>query len=69
MIEEINRNKKFNNLCLVFNGLKKRGFSYGLYGYGNYGNDSGEGYYVSDEQQDRIKLFGKRLKKTFGIKG
>ncbi len=32
-IEELNRNKKFNNLCLVFNGLKKRGFSYGAYGY------------------------------------
>ncbi|HUC79706.1 MAG TPA: polysaccharide biosynthesis tyrosine autokinase [Flavisolibacter sp.] len=67
MIEDVNRNKRFKNLCIVFNGLKKKGFSYGAYGYGNYGA-TGNGYYVVEEEAGGIKLFGSRVKKAFGIK-
>lgn len=67
MIEEINRSKRFKNLCIVFNGIKKKGFAYGAYGYGNYGAN-GNGYYVVEEEAGGIKLFGNRVKKAFGIK-
>lgn len=67
LIEDISKKKRFKNLCLVFNGLKKKGFSYGMYGYGNYGAN-GEGYYVSEDKPERIQVIGNRIKRTFGIK-
>ena len=58
MIDDLYLQKKFNNMAIVFNGLKRRGVSilsygygYGSYGYGygyGYGSD-GYGYYTSDE--------------------
>lgn len=68
MIEDINRKKRFKNLCIVFNGIQKRGLSYGSYGYGSYTYGNGDGYYVSDEPQGNIKVFGNRLKKMVGLK-
>jgi capsular exopolysaccharide synthesis family protein len=62
-IDNLNQLKKFNNICIVFNGLKRRGFggSYGYGGYGNYGygygygygyKDKGsKGYYVTEEKE------------------
>jgi hypothetical protein len=52
LINDLYQHKKFNNMSIVFNGLKRRGFSflnYGYsYGYGSgYGVD-GNGYYSSD---------------------
>jgi len=64
MIDDLYQQKKFNNMALVFNGLKKRGvsvFSYG-YGYGSYGygygygyGSDGYGYYTSDEHHNNWK--------------
>lgn len=59
MIDDLYQQKKFNNMAIVFNGLKRRGFSflsygngYGSYGYGyGYGSD-GYGYYTSDGHED-----------------
>ena len=58
MINDLYEQKKFNNMAIVFNGLRRRGFSilsygygYGSYGYGygyGYGSD-GYGYYAVDE--------------------
>ena len=62
MIEGLKTSGKFNNMCIVFNGLKRRGIaytgSYGYgYGYGNYGY-GGDGYYVS-ELKKRKGILGK----------
>ena len=62
MIEGLRTSGKFNNMCIVFNGLKRRGIaytgSYGYgYGYGNYGY-GGDGYYVS-ELKKRRGILGK----------
>ncbi|MEO7291484.1 MAG: CpsD/CapB family tyrosine-protein kinase, partial [Ginsengibacter sp.] len=60
LIDNLSKQKKFKNLCIVFNGLKKRGiggyYGYGTYGYGNYnkygyGSNSQE-YYIHDEKKD-----------------
>lgn len=67
MLDELSRKNKFKSPCIVFNGLKKRGFTYGTYGYG-YTSGSGDGYYVSEEKEGKVKLIGNRLKRTFGIK-
>ena len=60
MIDDLYKQKKFNNMAIVFNGLKKRGMSFLSYGYGyssygygygyGYGSD-GYGYYAVDEQK------------------
>jgi len=59
MIDDLYQQKKFNNMSIVFNGLKRRGFSFLGYGYGydygysygyGYGSD-GYGYYTSDEKK------------------
>ncbi|HUS00537.1 MAG TPA: polysaccharide biosynthesis tyrosine autokinase [Chitinophagaceae bacterium] len=59
-IESLYQLKKFNNMCIVFNGLKRRGIG-GSYGYGNYGygygyggygyGESGQGYYVTENKK------------------
>lgn len=64
MIDDLYKQKKFPNMSIVFNGLKRRGFSflsygygYGSYGYGygyGYGSD-GYGYYTSDKRRDSWK--------------
>ena len=59
-IDNFSKQKKFKNLCIVFNGLKRRGiggsYGYGTYAYGNYSKygygQSGEEYYVHDEKKD-----------------
>ena len=54
MIDDLYKQKKFNNMAVLFNGLKPRGLGgygsgYGNYGYGyGYGSD-GYGYYTVDE--------------------
>ncbi len=56
MIDDLYQQKKFNNMAVVFNGLRPRGLGgygsgYGSYGYGygyGYGSD-GYGYYTVDE--------------------
>ena len=68
MIDDINRKKRFKNLCLVFNGLRKRGLAYGNYGYGTYAYGSGDGYYVNEEPRGRINIIGNRIKKIVGLK-
>jgi len=63
MIDDLYQQKKFNNMSIVFNGLKRRGFSFLGYGYGygydydygysygyGYGSD-GYGYYTNDEKK------------------
>ena len=55
MINEFNQLKKFNNMCIVFNGVKKRGINMGHlgngYGYGyGYGYSYGYGYAVEDKE-------------------
>lgn len=59
MINDLYMQKKFPGMSIVFNGLKRRGFSflsygygYGSYGYGyGYGSD-GYGYYTKDRRPD-----------------
>ena len=55
MINEFNQQKKFNNMCIVFNGVKKRGINLGHlgngYGYGyGYGYSYGYGYAIEDKE-------------------
>ena len=67
MIDDISRKHKFSNLCIVFNGLKKKGFMYGNYGgYGSYGSN-GNGYYLGEEKAAGTRLIRKRIMKTFGL--
>ncbi len=44
MVQSMNQQKKFKNMCIIFNGIKPRGFN--IYGYnlGGYGNGYGYGY-------------------------
>ena len=60
LIDNLFRQNKFKNICIVFNGLKRRGiggsYGYGSYGYGNYGfgygyGENGQGYYVKEEKK------------------
>jgi capsular exopolysaccharide synthesis family protein len=54
MIDELYKQKKFNNMCLLFNGLKRRGLLSSNYGYGytGYGYGyTGYGYYINDKQK------------------
>lgn len=68
MIEDISRKKRFKNLCIVFNGVQKRGLAYGSYGYGSYAYGNGDGYYVADEPRaGSIKVLGNRIKKMVGF--
>ena len=56
-IQQLNKDKKFNNLCLVFNGVKPRGFNvYGYgYGYGHaYGAANGKGYYGEETKKATV---------------
>ena len=78
MIDDLYRNKKFTNMSIVFNGLRRRGFSILSYGYGygssgygygyGYGSD-GYGYYTSEENKPGWRngwgLVG-NVKKMFG---
>jgi tyrosine-protein kinase Etk/Wzc len=58
MIDDLHQQKKFNNMSIVFNGVRRRGFSFLNYGYGysyGYGYGTGyggygSGYYTSDEK-------------------
>ncbi len=36
-IEAVYESKKYNNMCMVLNGVKNRGKGYGYYGYNSYG--------------------------------
>ncbi len=44
MIEGLHKQKKYKNMCVVFNGLRPRGFQIYGYGFGGYGNGYGYGY-------------------------
>jgi capsular exopolysaccharide synthesis family protein len=44
MVEGLNRDKKFSNMCIIFNGVKPRGSSFLNYGFGGYGNGYGYGF-------------------------
>lgn len=69
LIDNLYGQKKFKNMCIVFNGLKRRGiggnYGYGSYGYGNYGfgygyGEGGQGYYIKEEKKSffsRVKTF------------
>ena len=73
MIDDLYHQKKFNNMSIVFNGLRQRGFSFLSYGYGyasygygygyGYGSD-GYGYYAVDETAGgilgKVKRFFRR---------
>jgi capsular exopolysaccharide synthesis family protein len=72
LIDNLYKQKKFKNMCIVFNGLKRRGmggnYGYGTYGYGNYGfgygyGEGGQGYYIQEEK----KGFISRIKNKFRI--
>ncbi|MGI8581145.1 MAG: GumC family protein [Chitinophagaceae bacterium] len=66
-IENLSQQKMFKNICIVFNGLKRRGiggaYGYGSYGYGysnyGYGSDGNGGGYYDEEGK---KSFFNRLK-------
>ena len=54
LIDDLKEQNKFNNMSIVFNGLKRRGFSILNYGYGygygySYGYGYGNGYYLDDD--------------------
>lgn len=79
MIEDLYQQKKFNNMSIVFNGLRRRGFSflnYGYsygYGYGySYGSGYGYGGYYTreDRKNDWKNGWGimRKLKKFFKMK-
>ena len=70
-IENLATQEKFKNMCIVFNGLKRRGiagsYGYGSYGYGysNYGygySNNGQGYYVKEEKKSLLS----KIKNIFG---
>lgn len=79
MIDDLYQQKKFNNMALIFNGLKPRGvsimnygYSYGSYGYGygyGYGGGGdGYGYYTVEESKSGWKNawgLGRKLKLMF----
>ncbi len=44
MIDDLYQQKKFNNMALIFNGLKPRGLGILNYGYGSHGYGYGYGY-------------------------
>lgn len=76
MLQAMHQQQKFKNMCLVFNGIKPRGFNiygynlggygsgYGYgYGYGyNYGNEYGKAYY--DEEEKTLPSLIKRIFKS-----
>lgn len=61
-IGELQRNRRFTNLSVIFNGVNY-GVGYGGYGYG-YGG-YGYGYY-SEESEGAVKAVGSRFKKLVG---
>jgi capsular exopolysaccharide synthesis family protein len=78
MVDDLYKQHKFNNMSIVFNGLKRRGFSFLSYGYGyasygygygyGYGSD-GYGYYAVDDEEASWKNgwgMMRRVKKLFG---
>lgn len=77
MIDDLYKQQKFNNMALIFNGLKPRGLGamgygtgYGSYGYGygyGYGSSGdGYGYYTVEEERPTWKngwgIWGKMRK-------
>jgi len=44
LIDNLNKEKKFPAMCVVFNGIKPRGVNLFGYGFGGYGNGYGYGY-------------------------
>lgn len=54
VLEALKQEGKFKNVCIAFNGLRKRGFAYGNYRYGSYGY--GGSYYIEGEAQQRKGL-------------
>ena len=79
MMDDLYQQKKFNNMALIFNGLKPRGISflgygygYGSYGYGygyGYGSSGdGYGYYTTEEEKRGWKNgwgLGGRMRRLF----
>lgn len=67
MIDDLHKQKKFTNMCIIFNGVKRRGISFSNYGYGGYGygygygGGYGGGYYF-----DEKKTLASRIKRIFG---
>jgi capsular exopolysaccharide synthesis family protein len=75
MVESMHQQKKFENMCVLFNGIKPRGFNiygYNLGGYGNgygygygygynYGNEYGKGYFT-EEKKSLLSLIKKIFK-------
>jgi len=77
MIDDLYSQGKFNNMSIVFNGLKQRGFSFLSYGYGyasygygygyGYGSD-GYGYYAVDDSNDSWRNLwgaGRKVRRAF----
>ena len=80
LIEACHKENKFNNMGVVFNGIKPRGASIFNYGFGGYGNGYGDGYgygynygrsysgyYVNDKSQPGYKNFFKIFTSLFGL--
>lgn len=74
LIDDLYTQKKFHNMSIVFNGLKKRGVSFLGYGYGygySYGygyGSSGYGYYAHDEEKNGWRNgwgFERRIRRMF----
>ncbi len=65
LIDNLFKQKKFKNMCIVFNGLKRRGiggnYGYGRYGYGysnyTYGSGYGSSYYIEEEKKGILSKF------------
>lgn len=74
-IDSLYEQKVFKNMCIVFNGVKRRGFGnsygygygYGSYGYGNYSyggyGENGHGYYIQDEKKNIFSGIKKLFRK------
>lgn len=69
LIDDLSKQRKFKNMCLAFNGLKRRGFSTSTYGYGSaygYGYSyayEGENSYLQDDSNGSMNGHAKGWKK------
>ncbi len=66
-IESLYKQKKFNNMSIVFNGIKPRGASIFNFGFGGYGNGYGNGYGYGYGYSDAYKGYYVEDNSSFGL--
>ncbi len=67
-IEVLNKQKKFGNMAILFNGIKPRGTSIFNFGFGGYGNGYGNGYGYGYGYSDAYKGYYSEENSSFGLK-